>query len=178
MKLFLAIDLTPKIKKQIEEQLTPIKREYPQLIWKEAKNFHITVYFFGETRNVNKIKNKLDQLLFDQESFYLYATNCGIFIKDNITLYLSFRREKKIEQLEKTIRKYFNPSGLSEIKFVTHMTFAKGKIPSKQQYFVLKKKLEKYEIDTSFLVKKVTLFESIVNEKNITYKKVIDFPLL
>lgn len=178
MRLFLAIDLMPKIKKQIEEQLIPLKRKYPQLIWKEAKNFHITIYFFGEIRNVDKIKNKLDQLLFDKESFYLYATNCGIFIKDNITLYLSFRREKKIEQLEKIIRRFFNPSGLSKIKFVTHMTFAKGKIPSKQQYFLLKKKLEKYEIDTSFLVEKVTLFESIVNEKNITYKKVIDFSLL
>ena len=170
MRLFLAIDLMPEIKKQIEEQLIPMKREYPQLIWKESKNFHITVCFFGEINNLEAIKKNIDLLLFDQESFYLYSTNCGIFIKNKITLYLSFRREKKIEQLEKKIREFFNPSGLSEIKFVTHMAFAKGKIPSKQQYFVIKKRLTNLDIDLSFKVNKLSLFEG---EKRVRVFKLL-----
>lgn len=178
MRLFLAISLTPKIKKSIEEQLTPLKKEYPQLTWENANNFHITIYFFGEVKNADEIKKKIERLLFDQESFYLYATNCGIFIKDKITPYLSFRREKKIELLEKVIRDFFNVDSIYKNNFITHLAFAKGKVPSKQQYFVLKKKLEKLDIDAFFLVNKITLFESLVNDGETKFRKIVDFPLL
>jgi len=178
MRLFLAVDLPTKIKENINLQLTPIKKEYPQFLWNNFENYHVTVHFIGETQNVEEIKKKTEDLLFDQESFYLYSVGCDLFMKNRITLYVNFRREKKIEKLSEKLRESFIKNSPSNLKFVPHMTIARAKIPSKQQYFVLKKRLEKLNIESAFEVKKITLFESLLGGRETVYKKIKNFPLI
>ncbi len=69
MRLFLAIELSDKIKKEIDNQLLEIKKAYPQFQWVPSDNYHITVYFFGEISDPKKIINKLEQVLYDKELF-------------------------------------------------------------------------------------------------------------
>jgi len=178
MRLFLAIEISTKVKNEISEALSDLRKDYPQLIWTEPNNYHLTIFFIGETDKVEKIKKAIEDLVFDQESFYLYSTNCGIFIKNKIITYLNFRREKKLEELNNKISDHFSSMQNSQLKFVPHLTFARGKVPSKQQYFVLKKKLENTDIDTEFLVDKVVLYESILNSKNTIYRRIAEFPLI
>ncbi len=178
MRLFLAIDLPGPVKENLERELTEIKREYPQFSWVSPENYHITVHFFGETDKVEKIKKKTEDLLYDQESFYLYATSAGLFINSKIVIYLNFRKERKLESLVKKIKEGFDHEFQNKKKFVSHLTLARCRIPSKQQYFVLKKRLEKIEMDLSFPVNKITLFQSVLGGKKPTYNKLAEFKLL
>lgn len=98
MRLFLAIELSDKIKKEIDNQLAEIKKEYPQFQWVPNDNYHITIYFFGEISDHKKTINKLEQVLYDKELFYFYSTSVDLFIHHKITIHLNFRREKKVEK--------------------------------------------------------------------------------
>ena len=177
MRLFLAIELSDKIKKEIDDQLLEIKKAYPQFQWVPNDNYHITVYFFGEIYNHKKMINQLEQVLYDKELFYFYSTSVDLFIHHKITIHLNFRREKKIEKINDSIKKTFKISENSA-RFIPHLTLARYKIPSKQQYFVLKKRLAKMLIDISFKINKLTLFESILNGNGSIYKKIHTFKLL
>lgn len=177
MRLFLAIDLPAKVKQQIENQLTPIKKEYPQCSWVSQENYHITLYFFGEIDKVDRIKERLRDLVFDQKPFHLYSRAMSLFINEKILIYLNFRREKRLEELADIILKNFNHGSGRERKFVPHLTVARCKIPSKQQYFVLKKRLEKLIVDADFKIEKIILFESVLGGKKPVYKEIGRFRL-
>ncbi len=177
MRLFLAVELPEKVKKQLDEQLKNIKKEYPQFSWVSPENFHVTIHFFGETDQVAKIKKKIPDLLWDQTAFFLYSLDSDAFVNHKLTVYLNFRREKKIEQLAERISSNFDQNKVNERKFIPHLTLARGPRSSKQQYFVLKKRLEKIDINISFPVKQIVLFESILNGRKPVYKKIAAFKL-
>ena len=54
MRLFLAVELSSKTKKEIDDQLSEIKKIYPQFQWLPSDNYHITVNFFGEISDSKK----------------------------------------------------------------------------------------------------------------------------
>lgn len=167
-RLFLAIDLPEDIKSSLDKQLTPLKQLYPQFSWVMKNNYHITLHFFGNTDNVKQIKEKLSDIIFGQPKFYFYTTNINLFMSGKIVIYLNFKREKNLEKLAEL---------LNNREFITHLTLAKTKIPSKQQYLVLKKRLERTKIDLEFTATKVILFESVTSGKNPVYKKIAQYKL-
>lgn len=175
MRLFLAIDLPSKAKNALFEQLKSIRQDYPDFNWTDQKNYHITIHFFGDMTKIEKIKKKIDDALFDIQSFYLYARSAGVFIGQKIVLYVSFEREKILEEAAKKMRNKFHLQ--NDEKFIPHLTIARSKIPSKQQYLHLKKKLSKLSIDFEFPVKKIYLFNSIFSSQKPEYKKIAVFNL-
>lgn len=178
MRLFLAIELPDKNKLELEEQLTEMKKEHPEFNWVSPENFHITIHFFGETDKVQAIKKRIEDLMFDQEIFYLYSTNADVFANNKLVVYLNFRREKRIEELAEKITSNFEQNIFNDRKFIPHLSLARGKKSSKQQYFVLKKRLNKLSIDLAFKVRKIFLFESILDGKKPIYKKIASFSLI
>lgn len=176
MRLFLAIDLPEKVKKSLAQQIEHLKKEYADFVWVDEKNFHLTLHFFGEVNNIEKIKDKLKTATYDQFHFHLYSYNLGIFVNHKITVYLGFRREKKLEGLVENIKSHLNI--FDPMKFVPHLTVARYRILSKQQYFVIKKNLSQQNIEIDFSVKKIVLFQSIITGKKPVYKKLASFSLL
>lgn len=176
MRLFLAIELPVEIKEKIEKAILSLKREYPQFSWVDKENFHITLYFYGEISRPEKIVKRLKERLYQQPSFYLYFRSGDLFLNQKITLYLNFLREKKLESLVEQIK---SPSHIkNKQKFIPHLTIARAKKSSKQQYLHLKKKLEKINLELSFLVNKITLFQSILTGKKPVYKEIVQIPLI
>ena len=185
MRLFLAINLPQKTKEEIEASLNDLKKEYPNFIWVPKENFHITLFFYGETNSFKKIKEKVSDLIYDIPPFYLYSRNIDLFAGKKIVIYLNFEREKILETLFTKINHYFsslyktNYTNYSQRKkYIPHLTLARYKIPSKQQYFLLKKKLKKNNINISFVVEKVVLFQSIIGGHRPIYRQLASFPLL
>lgn len=176
MRLFLAIDLPEEAKKTVEEQLLPLQREYPYFRWVDAVNYHITLHFFGDVSSPDKIIQFMNELVYDIPLFYLYSSELGLFIKDNITLYIEFKRNKILEGLIKRIKEK-SALGTSR-RFLSHLTFSRYRIPSKQQYLLIKKKLKNFTLDIEFKVETITLFESILGTQKPVYKKIAEFPLL
>lgn len=158
MNMMLKIELADEIKKQIVTQLVDFKKLYPQFQWEKIENYHILVHSFGEFLDKKSTINLLETALYDKNTFYLYSFEVALTIGNNIVLYLDFRREKEIERISERIRE-LSPSMQSSEKFVPRLLLAKYKIPSKQQYFVIKKRLSNLDIDLSFKVNKLSLFE-------------------
>lgn len=177
MRLFLAVELFSKTKKEVDDQLSEIKKIYPQFQWLPSDNYHITVNFFGEVSDPKKLIDRLEQVLYDKKSFYLYSISVDLFIHNKITIVLNFRREKTIEIIHESVEEVFQKFE-SSLKFIPHLTLARYKIPSKQQYFVIKKRLSRMTVDVFFKVNKLVLFESILGRTQPIYKKIHTFKLL
>lgn len=176
MRLFLAIDLPGKVKKNLDEQLSDLMADYPDFNWVTQENYHITLYFLGETDKVEKIKKKVEEATFDAESFRLYSLGTDLFLNHKIVLYVYFKREKKAEEIAEKIGDIFLAK--DNKKYIPHLTFARYKKPSKQQYLHLKKKLNKLEIKIDFPVDKIYLFQSDLSKGKPIYKKIAVFPLV
>jgi len=169
MRLLLKIEPSDKTKKEIFYQLSDFKKIYPQFQWESIENYSILVHSFGEFSDPKRTINKLETALFDKKLFYLYAYKVALTIQDKITLYLDFRREKEIERINESIKELF-PMTQSSEKYVPHLIIANYKIPSKQQYFVIKKRLANLDIDLSFKVNRLSLFKG---DKRIRVFKLI-----
>jgi 2'-5' RNA ligase len=177
MRLFLAIDLPKRVKKQIYTKIMQIRSEHPQYRWVSEENYHITIYFFGESDSVDRIKEKIEKIIWQTDSFYLYSRSVDMFSNGKHVLYLDFYRQKELEKLAQNLKEIFDPQNKNKKKFIPHLTLARGKRSSKQQYFALSKKLNDININVNFPVEKITLFESILAADKPIYKKIAEFPL-
>lgn len=169
MKLTLKIELPDETKNQIVDQLADFKKVYSQFQWEPIEKYNILVHSFGEFSNSKITISKLETALFDKNLFYLYALEVALTIQNNITLFIDFKREKEIERISDSIKNEFQMFQNSD-KFVPRLVLANYKIPSKQQYFVIKKRLTNLDIDLSFKVNKLSLFEG---EKRIRVFKLL-----
>jgi 2'-5' RNA ligase len=141
------------------------------------ENYHITLYFFGETDKVDRIKEKIEKIIWQIDPFYLYSRSVDMFSNGKHVLYLDFYRQKELEKLAQNLREIFDPQNINKKKFIPHLTLARGKRSSKQQYFALSKKLNEININVNFPVEKITLFESMLTSDKPIYKKIAAFPL-
>lgn len=179
MRTFLAIEIPENIKEKLAKQIIPLRRDYPQLNWVPPENYHVTVHFYGEVGDVKKLTTDIEDVLFDVPAFRMYSLGAGIFIDKKILLYTDFQRVKVLEELAEKVKSITEPTQQNShrYKFIPHLTIARSKIPSKQQYLLMKKKLEQFEIDLEFPVDHVTLYQSILEAQAPIYKKIVDFPL-
>jgi len=169
MKLTLKIEVSEETRRRITDQLVDFKKLYPQFQWEKIENYHILVHSFGEFLDKKSTIAKIETALFDKNTFYLYAFEVALTIQNNISLHLDFRREKEIERISESIKGLTSTMESPE-KYVPRLTLAKYKIPSKQQYFVIKKRLSNLDVDVSFKVNKLSLFEG---EKRIRIFKLL-----
>lgn len=175
MRLFLAIDLPAKAKHKLYNQLRSLREDYPDFRWVGEENYHITLHFFGEKSSADKIIGQINDSIYDTAPFHLYSFNTDLFIRGKIIIHLSFRRNKILERLVEELKNRLSLP--SETRFVPHLTIGRYRIPSKQQYLHLKKKLKNLSIDISFEVTKLILFDSILESQKPAYKVVAEFPL-
>lgn len=184
MRLFIAIDLPKKIRNKIANQLREIKNNYRHYRWVTEKNYHLTTLFLGEINDVNKltkIKQAINEAVWSIKPFFLYSRSINVFSNNKHIIYLEFFREKELEKLVQEIRNKFKAQlGLIDNKkFIPHLTLARGKRSSKQQYFALIKKLQQIKININFPIDKIILYQSIISpaSKQPRYKKIASFPL-
>jgi 2'-5' RNA ligase len=154
----LIIELSDDIKQQIVDQLADFRKLYPQFQWEKMEDYNILVHSFSKFSDKKLIIEKIEAALYDRNLFYLYSFEVALIIGNNIILYMNFRREKELENISESIANQFSINQ-NIGKFVPRLTLAKYKIPSKQQYFVIKKRLSNLEVDISFKVNKLSLFE-------------------
>lgn len=176
MRTFLAIDLPQKIKKSLHSQLGKLYKEYPDIRWVSPENFHVTLHFFGEIGDPKREIEHIEESIYDVPSFHLYSSEAGLFIRHKITLYVEFQRNKTLERLVKAVREKLQLP--HDKRFVPHLTIGRYRIPSKQQYLLMKKKLKNLQIDIDFEINTIILFESILESNKPIYKKIAKFSLL
>lgn len=177
MKIFLAIDIPEEVKDSFEKQIQSLRLDYPYYSWIPKKNYLIDVNFLGdvEKSNVGAVQKRIQDVLYACDPFHMYSLEPGVHIDQRITLFLGFQRQKKLEEIESLIAGDIGAK--QNYKYVPELTFAKWKIPSKQQYFHLKKKIDDLDIEIDFPVHHLTLYQSVTTSDTPTYIELAQLPL-
>ena len=177
MRLFLGIELPQTERESLYTQLIPLIRKYPSFRWIHPDLYHATFQFFGEVEDIEKLKESIRTTLFDKERFVLYGMGLGMFQTTELVLHMTYRREKKIDEIVHSLETTY-PTFVKQRAFVFHTAIARAPRSSKQQFFLLRKILEKTEISISYPVNSLTLFSSSKNSEGRKFIKVEEFPLL
>lgn len=175
MRLFLGIKIPDNTKKLIHEQFADLQQDYADARWVPERNYIISLQYFGEIRDVDYLTSVLEEVAFENEPFSLMTLSGGIFIDSKLTLYIDFYREKKIENIVTTLREKLQIE--DKHKYIPQITVGKARVPSKQQYFHMKKKFEKITFHHQFEVEEIVLLESVLTADSPTYKEVKSFKL-
>ena len=156
MRLFIAIDLPEKIKKDIkgiQEQLPEFKGKKT-----EFENLHLTLKFLGEVdeKTFGEIKKRLKGI--KMNAFEAEINSIGIFSDRIIWLGVNNCLELQ-KEIDKRLERLFEP----EKRFMGHLTIARARnIGDKRIFFGQLKKMKlpkmKFGID-KFILKKSTLTE-------------------
>lgn len=170
MRLFLGVAIPDDVTAQLNETYAKLKQDYPEFSWVPEKNYHITISFLGE-RSEDKmpyIVEAIERSTFDIKPTILFALDTGMFVYPGIILRLAFNRNKDLEQIRERTVDLFSMERENDMKnkYMPHITLARYKLPSKQQYFHLKKKLERIKTPIEFPVKEIHLYQSITNPTN------------
>lgn len=182
MKLFLAVPIPEQVQLTILDRYEKLRYEYPYFTWIPQSHFHITISYLGE-RDKSKLAyiiEAIERSLYTIPPIYLIGLETKIFVNEGIVLYLEFARNKQLETIRENLFDYFaqreNEHAMDEYK--PHITISRYKLPSKQQYFHLKKKLKSIASDIEFLTKDIVLYESINTSTNPIYEKIHTFELV
>ena len=159
----------------IADQLADLKADYADANWTPVENYHITLEFFGSFPQYKPILPILEEVAFESQPFDMMTLSGGIFIDDKLTLYIDFYKSKEIEDLVRNVREKLAID--NKFKYIPHVTVGKARKPSKQQYFLIKKKFERLKFEHNFLVSEVTLFESIPAGKRHIFEELASFKL-
>ena len=145
------------------------------MTWVDPEDFHITVYFIGEVESTDYIKKIVEEATFETRPFQLFARGTDFFFGNKLTFYIDFHKEKMLYDMMEKLNEGFNDPNNKEI--IPHLTIGRYKKPSKQQYLLIKKKIQNLLLDFEFSVNKIYLIESISKGKKPVYKKLAEFTL-
>ena len=162
-------------KRSIVGQLEPFKKEYPDLRWVDESKYHITLHFFGDKKEPEKLKNQIEEAVYEIEPFQMYVGGVELFMKDSLIFYLKFLRNRTVEDLVSRVREKFQLDNTS--KFIPHIAIARYRIPSKQQYLLIKKKLRQLDIEVDFQITQITLYNSVIESEKPLYEKIAEIAL-
>lgn len=177
MRLFLGIELPQTEKESLYKQLIPLIRKYPSFRWTHPDLYHATFQFFGEVEDVEKLKESIKTTLFDKPKFTLYGLGLGMFQTTELVLHMTYRREKLIDEIVTSLEKTY-PTFVKQRPFVFHTCIGRAPRSSKQQFFLLRKTMERAEIEVSYPVNALTLFASAKNSEGRKFTKIEEFPLV
>lgn len=155
--------------------LAPLRRDYVSARWVPPENYHITVHFFGEVSEYVQLIPKIEEALFEMPPFELVVLSGGVFQFPDLVLYVDFYRAKVLEKLARNLDERFTTGKL--YRFIPHVTVARMRKPSKQQYLLVKKKMMEFTTDLQFEVSELSLFESVQAENGVRYEVLHTFTL-
>lgn len=139
------IEPAPEVIKQIASETRELFLDHPEYLWFDPSEYRIPIYLWNDVEDglVDKLTQKVSELLFDQRSFLLFGLKYVIRIGTRIDINLDFQPDKAYRRMVETLYTFFSPE--KKPSFTPVITIARYKIPSKQQYSHVKNKLEKLE---------------------------------
>lgn len=163
MRLFVAIDLSPDMKKSLVNTMHDFKLKGLKGNFTPAQNLHLTLCFIGETKDKDIIIDALKTVKY--KPFKLSTADLGNF---SDLLYVGTRGGQAINTLVADIKSALKDAGISfdDQKFVPHVTLVR-----KARGMSFKQIVPKSEM----MVKKISLMKSENVKGKMVYTEVWSF---
>jgi 2'-5' RNA ligase len=177
MQLSLAIKIPDVTKKAVLEQLSPLNDEYKVFQWLPSEEYTIELFNFGkvEESKIDPLCEMIERGVFDMPAFTLYSELLHMMMRNNITFYVGFQTSKPMERLVKQLKQSFKIE--DNLIFFPHLPVARYKIPSKQQYLLIKKKCASYKMEFEIGITQITLLNSVIENNKLRYEIIKEFAL-
>jgi 2'-5' RNA ligase len=177
-QLSLAIKIPDSTKELIVKQLRPLKHEYEVFHWVPSGEYVIELFNFGRVDNskIEPLSEMIERGVYDIPSFTLYSDHLHMLLKNNITFYAGFHTSKPIQTLVKQLKQSFKMD--DNLVFFPHLPVAKYKMPSKQQYLLIKKKCASYEMEFEIEITQITLLNSVIENNKLQFETEKEYVLV
>jgi 2'-5' RNA ligase len=183
MRSFIAIDLEPGLKREIQDLILKLTKTGADVRWIQTQGMHLTLKFLGEvgTDAMPAVETVLNVAASSHPAFPLSLHGTGIFPgpKSPRVLWVGVKEEPALMGLQEDIDQGLEMEGYPREAraFHPHLTLGRVKSPARIKEALLE--LEKYQ-DASFgemTVRKVALFESILKPQGAEYRVAGEFAL-
>lgn len=177
MRTFIAIDLSPEIKDQLEALVNSLKPAARNIKWVARENYHLTLKFLGEIpeHRVEVVKSVLDEAVKRHHQFNLVMKGTGSFPPGQSrmrVIWVGVSAEQELVILQQDIEESLIKKGFprEDRPFSPHLTIGRARVPEGQEK--LRKELEKFSQMEfgSMMVKEITFFQSILHPEGPEYK--------
>lgn len=190
MRLFVALDIEPEIRKRIAEFREQMRAYAPDVRWVGPESFHITVQFLGETTKAEEIRAALERaqsaaipMAFRGTGFFPSANSPRVF-------WVGIESDERLQQLADAVGKLLRPLGFEGDAgpFKPHLTLARSGSgrpksdrgePVSAGLRALRVKLEGVP-PTEFgtmTAREFCLYQSILSSAGAKYTKLATYPL-
>lgn len=173
MRIFIAIELPPKIKQHLGDIARQLGRCDVTAAWVKPDNLHLTLKFLGDINDVQLpgLTAKINQLAQQQGAFTATLNGFGFFPspKQPRILYASIQEPLPFKQLVQHLDRLLEPSGFApEQYFTPHITLAR--IKNIKNLERLQQQLDDMPLQQTFTVSAVTLFGSTLHADGARYQ--------
>ncbi|HJC47818.1 MAG TPA: RNA 2',3'-cyclic phosphodiesterase [Candidatus Lachnoclostridium pullistercoris] len=161
MRLFVAIDLSDEMKKELVGCMHDLKRQGVEGNFVPAKNLHMTLAFIGEYGDPGRVKEAMGKV--PMPEFRLSLAEKGNF---GDILWVGVKGNQKLKTYVKDLRAALAADGIpcSKDKFVPHITLVR-KCSAKKSYQMQVPKAD-------MMVKRAVLMKSERKDGKMVYKEV------
>jgi len=143
MRLFIAIDLSPELKKSLVSFMHDLKQKGIKGNYTPAQNLHLTLCFIGETKQAEEIMAAMKAV--DYKEFRLSLDETGRF---GDVFWVGLKGSQKLKILTADLKKQLDAAGIPYDKkpFEPHITLIRkvsgpttGKLPVPKDEMMVKK---------------------------------------
>ena len=131
MRLFLAINIDPDVRRAIVEAMAPLKDAAPSLSWTDESRVHLTLKFFGEQPDdvLPRVGGATDAIAMRHRPFPMQIGGVGAFpnFRRARVIWLGIEREPRLELLHHDVEAACEAIGF-EVEgraFRPHLTLAR-----------------------------------------------------
>ena len=128
MRLFVALDIGPEIRKRLAEFRSQMKAFAPDVRWVGPETFHVTLQFLGETKKLEEIQSALAQV--KGSAIPLTFRNAGFFPnpKSPRVFWVGIESDHHLQDLANSIAGELKPLGFERDAgpYKPHLTLARS----------------------------------------------------
>ena len=183
MRVFVAIDLDPGLKKTVREFVEVVRKTGAAVRWVDSGGMHLTLKFLGEIdpRTVPSVEEEIRRASALSRRFPLVLEGTGCFPggRRPRVLWIGIREEPALGDLHKRL-----DEGLARLGFVqeerpfhAHLTIGRVKGPGGLSGVLGELEKSRTALFGTMAVEKVTLFQSILRPAGAEYRVVTEFDL-
>jgi len=190
MRLFVALDIDPNIRKRIVEFREQMRAYAPDVRWVGSETFHVTLQFLGETEKLEAIKQALQQVCRDAVSLSFRETGFFPTPRSPRVFWVGIESDARLQALANSIGETLQPLGFKRDAgpFKPHLTLARAGAgrpkPVRGEHAsaglrALAIKLETHEPQEfgTMAAREFCLYQSSLSPAGAKYTKLANYPL-